>query len=1378
MREGDNRTAPWSYCTGGRPVTVKVCSRCVQGCAVGEWSEWSSCNCTSSPFQTRSRTVISPPRNGGENCPPLHEKSVCACARLDIPFDSQPREYTWRTGRWGECEALDSSSRCGAGLRTRTVDCVSTDGLPAPPGKCLQEEAYRFIHPPSPQTTCELPCPCRLGEWSPFSPCTPDCNVRPVTGKRTRTRSVIQFPSIGLTCDEELEESMRCELNMSHSCPEYMWEPSGWSPCQFSGGASCGNGHMTRYVYCLEGGNRTLVDDSFCRSLLPGNMEPSALRSCQVQCPQPCQVGEWSGWSNCPRACNPPTYQNRTRAIIVPPHGGEACPHTLELRLCPNLTCFRWAAEEFTECLHPTLGCGTGSQAREIHCVDVEGNMLRSVSPCLALPQPIRQVTCHVPCPDDCVLSDWSQWSPCSETCGGRVGNRTRQRHFVAFSSSCPYTSDNLVETEPCSDPWPCEVVDYHIQQLHSGDCVPTDDPMAVEPVGSGGSLPGSEQLPSNGGCTAGHGVRNITYACLRGGVEVSDCPIENFRPFWLENCQLPCSSECALSEWSPFSACSASCGYGTKYRSRRLLQFPTTPSSECEVVENGVGVDPQPCFLGNCDEMAGVNWRVGNWSGCQLYTRIRTEECGLGYENRTVTCVDAGTGNVVSESECHSSGLDRPPSIRRCHQPCMYMCLVTEWSDFGSCSFRGNVTSRREIIPRRGCTDWRRCCHVLSSIQLSETISCPTFNPASYLYVSVTDWGDCIFESRLATCGNGMEHRSSICAASISVTQPVDRSFCTLASKQFPDVDRSCNVRCQRNCAQSEWSGWSSCSATCGGGFRTRTRTVVEEPETGGRPCGPAEETDTCSNEPCPFVEVTPGPFGVCVPQNSTSMCGAGMRMRDMLCFINRQPREFSECVDLGGVATFPLVESCVLECPGECVAGEWGEWCPCPTNCPPSSCMQQRQRAILRRSADGSCSKDDSQLQLCDPTPQLYQYRSTPWGDCILAPPTLQGDDVPTPGHYCGAGVHSRINTCINTTSGSAGENVSAIFCEGAGLVRPLTVESCVVPCPVDCKVSAFSDWSECPSCVFNAVQRRSRVVLIEKQDGGEACPALEQTRPCVPTRCESFSSTSLAYFVGVDFTQDSQCGSALQREPFSCRRNTEFLSPSECHGILSQEGGDRLTEASSYVSLSCPSTPNCTYGDWSDWSDCISLCHAPSAQFSFRTRPLLSSHRSLAGVCAAGQHEQRECPSSITMATPPEGQNGTETATGASLEPTEMVPSACIDFSWQTGLWSANEREVHCQSNSGTRVEVLACPNSTRPVSLNETCSSCPPRGDCRNINGTCVLSCQLSSELVQGMCLPQVEGTCFENSHCLLPNEVCNTVIATCQCDTGFDKLVSQ
>merc|ERR1719197_862366 len=63
----------------------------------------------------------------------------------------------------------------------------------------------------------------------------------------------------------------------------------------------------------------------------------------------------------------------------------------------------------------------------------------------------------------------------------------------------------------------------------------------------------------------------------------------------------------------------------------------------------------------------------------------------------------------------------------------------------------------------------------------------------------------------------------------------------------------RSCNNGpCPVDCKLSTWSGWSKCSAECGGGVQQRLREVKRAMKYGGKPCGETSETRACNAQAC----------------------------------------------------------------------------------------------------------------------------------------------------------------------------------------------------------------------------------------------------------------------------------------------------------------------------------------------------------------------------------------------------------------------------------------------------------------------------------------------------------------------------------------------
>lgn len=54
-------------------------------------------------------------------------------------------------------------------------------------------------------------------------------------------------------------------------------------------------------------------------------------------------------------------------------------------------------------------------------------------------------------------------------------------------------------------------------------------------------------------------------------------------------------------------------------------------------------------------------------------------------------------------------------------------------------------------------------------------------------------------------------------------------------------------------DCVLSEWSSWSECSASCGGGVSLRRKTILQQSEPGGEACStPTEQHTACNTNSC----------------------------------------------------------------------------------------------------------------------------------------------------------------------------------------------------------------------------------------------------------------------------------------------------------------------------------------------------------------------------------------------------------------------------------------------------------------------------------------------------------------------------------------------
>lgn len=59
---------------------------------------------------------------------------------------------------------------------------------------------------------------------------------------------------------------------------------------------------------------------------------------------------------------------------------------------------------------------------------------------------------------------------------------------------------------------------------------------------------------------------------------------------------------------------------------------------------------------------------------------------------------------------------------------------------------------------------------------------------------------------------------------------------------------------------------------------------------------------------------------------------------------------------------------------------------------------------------------------------------------------------------------------------------------------LVAGYIEEACIIPCPSDCKLSEWSNWSRCSKSCGSGVKVRSKWLREKPYNGGRPCPKLD--------------------------------------------------------------------------------------------------------------------------------------------------------------------------------------------------------------------------------------------------------------------------------------------
>jgi hypothetical protein len=177
-------------------------------------------------------------------------------------------------------------------------------------------------------------------------------------------------------------------------------------------------------------------------------------------------------------------------------------------------------------------------------------------------------------------------------------------------------------------------------------------------------------------------------------------------------------------------------------------------------------------------------------------------------------------------------------------------------------------------------------------------------------------------------------------------------------------------------DCTVSSWSNWGSCSATCGSGSQSRSRTVTRPAANGGYPCPTLTDQQTCNTAACA------GPVDCTVSNWSnwgacSVTCGSGSQSRS---------RSVTRPAANGGYPCPTLTDQQSCTAPAcsddaddtdshdyasasvDCSVSEWSAWGACSASC--GSGTQTRRRTITTPPAHGGypCPSSLTQQQSCN--------------------------------------------------------------------------------------------------------------------------------------------------------------------------------------------------------------------------------------------------------------------------------------------------------------------------------------------------------------------------------------------------------------------------
>nr|XP_044994896.1 A disintegrin and metalloproteinase with thrombospondin motifs 16 isoform X1 [Jaculus jaculus] len=306
-------------------------------------------------------------------------------------------------------------------------------------------------------------------------------------------------------------------------------------------------------------------------------------------------------------------------------------------------------------------------------------------------------------------------------------------------------------------------------------------------------------------------------------------------------------------------SECSVSCGGGQMsskegcFRDLRVQVNESFCNAETRPVAR-----PASCKVMACPP----SWSVGNWSAC-------SRTCGGGTQSRPVRCTRRARyrEDLAPASLCPQPA---PPSHRPCNsQSCPPAWSTGPWAECSRTCGKGwrqrtvackstNPSARPQLLPDAFCTSEARP-------RPQEACLLKRCRKHKKLQWLVSAWSQCS-----VTCERGTQRRLLRC-----VEKYVSGKYSELASKKCLHLPRP-DLELERACAlfpcpkrppsgaaghpRGSWfaSPWSQCTASCGGGVKTRSVQCL----VGGQPasdCFPHLKPTAslaCNTHFCPIAE------------------------------------------------------------------------------------------------------------------------------------------------------------------------------------------------------------------------------------------------------------------------------------------------------------------------------------------------------------------------------------------------------------------------------------------------------------------------------------------------------------------------------------------
>ncbi|WP_422513518.1 thrombospondin type-1 domain-containing protein [Sphingomonas sp. 3-13AW] len=721
------------------------------------WGDWSSACQTNA---TRQREVVCRRSNGDEVA-----DSMCAAAGAK-PAVSETEDryegcsYSWRIQEWGAV-----TPACGQSARSRTVECLRSNGDVVADGSCDVSQKPADTEPATNYETCTY-------DWSEGAWGAPSTTC----GSATSGRSVTCLSSDGRTVTDSFCATAKPPVSKTTyetSGCSYAWRNDEWG----APAAACGVSTQNRSVWCLRSDGQTVADAS-----CPSDSRPAAVQGATdySTCTYGWNPGAWSAPSS---TCGQASY---TRPVTCLSSDGRTVadsfcsgqkPDTSKSDYVTSGCSYSWNASATWS--SPVPACGPTVQNRAVTCLRSDGQTVAD-GLCDAGARPASQqgATDYSTCTYGWTATSWGAWSTaCGQaaqtravTCQSSDG-RTVADGFCAGGAK-PAESQSAYQTSGCGYTWQTSAFGAPAPacgattQIRTVWCLRSDG-QTVEDGLCGAGKPAVQQAATDYG--------TCSYSWNSGG----------------------------------WSAPSSTCGAATQTRSVSCLRSDGTTVADASCAAAGAKPATSQTSLqtGSCS-YARVNptsW--GGWdNACS----------GSAHRTRTYQC-QRSDGAIVDGGECTNRGISLSETETGANytNACPGYFAVGGWTDYNShCS--ASATRTRDV----GC--YRSGDNVFAGDQycIDRGMAVPARSETTGVYDGCGyNWQANGWSAPAPACGASTQTRTVWCQRSDGTT--VADAYCNGGTRPAAAQAATDYQTCSYGWNATNWGAWST---TCGQGTQTRS--------------------------------------------------------------------------------------------------------------------------------------------------------------------------------------------------------------------------------------------------------------------------------------------------------------------------------------------------------------------------------------------------------------------------------------------------------------------------------------------------------------------------------------------------------------------------